>query len=49
MSNIKSTLFESALFAVILAFLHLLFGFDFYGIAAATFGFFFGQLYARHI
>lgn len=49
MSNIKSTLFESTLFAVILAFLHLLFGFDFYGIAVAFFGFFFGQFYARYL
>lgn len=49
MSNIKSTLFEAISFAAILAFLHLLFGFDFYGIAAALFGFFFGQLYARYI
>lgn len=49
MNNLKNTLFESILFAVILSFLHLLFGFDFYGIAVAFFGFFFGQLYARYI
>jgi hypothetical protein len=49
MNNLKNTLFESILFAVILAFLHFLFGFDFYGIAVAFFGFFFGQLYARCI